>query len=498
MPHSTSVRMSTTTTDDDPFGFQNIGDALYTGTIFVSGQPFIVQIDTGSSDLWIDSSNVTLDNLFDTGVVGSVFYLDTTGAVGNIKTGNVTWGEFVVPNQAFIDAPGSNATSGGLIQGLIGVGPPNLSTIDPTLQSANSTVDGSAFLDNVFAYYPDEPNFITFMLSRSEMGTVDGGEFTIGDVVQNFSAITDTPKLPVLADDAWFIFMDAVEINDITMYGGSQGNPKFTVPDNQTIALLDTGTSLATAPRAYVDAIYNVTGAKFDDESGFYIVPCDTKINVTMVFGGLKSPMNPLDLVLPAGVDDDGSIICVGVMSYTPDGSGLDFILGDVFMRNVYSLFDFGNWAKVGDSDPFVQVLSVTDAEQAWADFDKLNKARLDAFLASQSSDSDSTTTTAASKPVQTNSSGSGIKSATGALGDSDSSTPDLSNLTRLSYVIIGLLALVVLLLIGTVVSFIMKSRSSAGKGYKTIKDPFPPAHEKAYEGSYADYSTPYADGGHH
>ena len=69
---------------------------------------------------------------------------DLTAAIGPIKTGSVQFGEFVVPNQAFsmygsyhtkpskhdvygdtlsVDAPGSSATSGGLISGLIGVGP---------------------------------------------------------------------------------------------------------------------------------------------------------------------------------------------------------------------------------------------------------------------------------------------------------------------------------------------------------------------------------------
>ena len=73
-----------------------------------------------------------------------IFVSDLTAAIGPIKTGSVQFGEFVVPNQAFstygsyhtkpskhdaygdalsVDAPGSNATSGGLISGLIGVGP---------------------------------------------------------------------------------------------------------------------------------------------------------------------------------------------------------------------------------------------------------------------------------------------------------------------------------------------------------------------------------------
>ena len=74
---------------------------------------------------------------------------------------------------------------------------PLLSQVDKQLQEAGSKVDGSSFLNNVslftqyhchltynllqvFAHSPDEPNIMTFMLSRSEMGTVDGGIFTIG------------------------------------------------------------------------------------------------------------------------------------------------------------------------------------------------------------------------------------------------------------------------------------------------------------------------------
>ena len=44
MPHSTSVRMTTSTPDDDEFGFQNIGNILYTGILDVGGHKFTVII----------------------------------------------------------------------------------------------------------------------------------------------------------------------------------------------------------------------------------------------------------------------------------------------------------------------------------------------------------------------------------------------------------------------------------------------------------------------
>ena len=47
-----------------------------------------------------------------------------------------------------------------------------------------------------------------------------------GDVVSNFSQITSTQKLPVVARDNWFTFMDAVDINGERLFGGSLGQVK--------------------------------------------------------------------------------------------------------------------------------------------------------------------------------------------------------------------------------------------------------------------------------
>ena len=56
-------------------GWSNGAGFVYTATIYVQGQPFQVQIDSGSSDLWLDTSGVTLDGLQDTGVTGSIGYV---------------------------------------------------------------------------------------------------------------------------------------------------------------------------------------------------------------------------------------------------------------------------------------------------------------------------------------------------------------------------------------------------------------------------------------
>ena len=56
--------------------------------------------------------------------------------------------------------------------------------------------------------------------------------------------------------------------------------------EGQTLANLDTGTSLSQIPQTYAAAIYgDVPGAQLYSSSGIYVLPCDTKINVSFVFG---------------------------------------------------------------------------------------------------------------------------------------------------------------------------------------------------------------------
>jgi hypothetical protein len=49
-------------------------------------------------------------------------------------------------------------------------------------------------------------------------------------------------------------------------------------------------------------------------------------------------------------------------------------ILGMSFLRNTYTLLDFGDWVKgqKGRGDPYVQMLSVTDSKEAKSDFIKV------------------------------------------------------------------------------------------------------------------------------
>lgn len=55
---------------------------------------------------------------------------------------------------------------------------------------------------------------------------------------------------------------------------------------SKTLSLLDSGTSLGVLPQHYWDAIYkDVPGLKALDKSqGVYTLPCETRLNVSVVF----------------------------------------------------------------------------------------------------------------------------------------------------------------------------------------------------------------------
>ena len=131
----------------------------------------------------------------------------------------------------------------------------------------------------------------------------------------------------------------------------------------QTLVNLDTGTSLAQIPQSYAEVIYGaVPGAQFVRSSGIYILPCDTRLNVSFVFGGIEYPVHPIDTVT-ATTDFNGGVVCFSGFTIGESNSE-DFLLGDSFLRNVYSLYDFGAFFNES-STPFVQLLSVRDELQS-------------------------------------------------------------------------------------------------------------------------------------
>ena len=139
-----------------------------------------------------------------------------------------------------------------------------------------------------------------------------------------------------LEDKAWWqIKVDAIDAR------ASGGNATL-----QTLhAIVDTGTTLIIGDPAEVDRFYTSLGARNATEfgQGFYAFPCNAVPDVSITLGGTQFAISKESFNF--GPVSEGSSDCVGGII---GQAGAPFwILGAVFLQNVYAAFDYGN-AQVG------------------------------------------------------------------------------------------------------------------------------------------------------
>jgi len=143
--------------------------------------------------------------------------------------------------------------------------------------------------------------------------------------------------------------------------------------------VFDSGFTFPQLPRSVSDAIYGcVQGAQYDTNEQLWLVPCDQMLNISFNFGGMNYPIHPLDTVSNDfnRTDSNGNPICVGTFQPITSAFSLlgsyDMILGMAFLRNTYTLLDYGNFIDASSNDqgsPFVQLLSTTNVNAAHSDF---------------------------------------------------------------------------------------------------------------------------------
>ncbi|KAI0248606.1 aspartic peptidase domain-containing protein, partial [Lactifluus subvellereus] len=357
-------------------GLDNGQNLKYYTNITLGGVPFSVSIDTGSSDLWV-AGNVS--NSKNTGVSTSVEY--AIGAIsGSVRTAQLTFLNFVVPDQVFIQVQPSSVYPGG--QGLIGLGPNVGSNVHSALKGQPK---GDTVLDRIFRQDPSTPNILTVLLSRSSDPTVRyPGEITVSDIITGFENITNQPQLTVKTvpssrsgDQHWQVLLDS---NGII---GPDGQPiavstkvSSTQNPSRLTAVFDTGFTFNQVPKTVSDAIYShIPGAKFQNLSAtgpIYTLPCDAEVNSTVLFGDKSFPIHPLDMTFSL-TNSPGNQTCVGGFQPITTGAARDYdiILGMAFLRNAYLLINYGNYADGArtKTPPYVQLLSITDPAVAHQDF---------------------------------------------------------------------------------------------------------------------------------
>ncbi|KAF8443007.1 aspartic peptidase domain-containing protein [Boletus edulis BED1] len=361
----------------------NTQNAFYYSNITLGGRQISVMLDTGSSDLWVTGS---VPGAHDTGNSLTLSY-SVGNAAGDVYTAPFQFDGYTVQDQAFLLVNDTSTFSTDIhaegYDGLIGLGPNSGSSIYKKLSGDS----GNSALNRIFVQNSSSDNYLTLMLSRNgDPGSQIAGQFTISSVVPGFENITNQPKLPVEKvykltnkDQHWQILTD----KGVGIIGpdGQPINYDSIVPkapSGQIVAVLDSGFTLPQVPRSVSDAIYGrVQGAEWSTSNQAWLVPCGQLINVTFNFGGISYPVHPLDVSSSDfGVTfSNGNSACLGTFQPISSAFSLlgeyDMILGMAFLRNIYTLIDFGNLVKGGSSsnNPYIQLLSLTNETAAVNDF---------------------------------------------------------------------------------------------------------------------------------
>ncbi|KAM0338171.1 hypothetical protein ACHAPU_011421 [Fusarium lateritium] len=302
---------------------------------------FQMDLDTGSSDLWVYGSKAAVTGGRRTrynssksnscqemdGAKWFIQYGDGSSASGHVVTDTVSIGGLSVKAQAVqvADKVHESFAQQQNVDGLLGLGFSSINTITPKKQKT--------FFDQAKAEHG--AGVFTADLQHDAPGT-----YSFGFI--NKTAYTgDIVYTPVDSSNGMWTF---------TSTGFAVGKDK--VNKTSITAIADTGTSLIWLPELVNKAYYSqVKGAMVDETAGGYVFPCDAELpDFTFNIGdkGITVPgsyMNYAPVEGPEGPEGTkarraatGSGSCFGGLQ-SSRGSDLN-ILGDIALKAAFVVFD--------------------------------------------------------------------------------------------------------------------------------------------------------------
>ncbi|XP_044142810.1 gastricsin-like isoform X2 [Bufo gargarizans] len=314
----------------------NYMDMSYYGEISIGTPPqnFLVLFDTGSSNLWVASTycqsqacnnhpkfNPSQSSTYSSNNQQFSLQYGTGSLTGILGYDTVTIQNIAISQQEFglsVNEPGTNFVYA-QFDGILGLAYPSIA------EGGATTVMQEMIQQNLI----NQPMF-GFYLSGQE-NTQSGGEVAFGGVDQSYYSgqITWTP---VTSETYWQIGIQGFSINGQSTGWCSQGCQ----------GIVDTGTSLLTAPQGVFSSLMQDIGAQ-QDQSGNYAVSCSSIQNlptISFTISGTSFPLPPSAYVLQSN-----GYCTIGIEpTYLPSQNGQPlWILGDVFLRQYYSVYDLGN-----------------------------------------------------------------------------------------------------------------------------------------------------------
>ncbi|CAM5119701.1 unnamed protein product [Eretmochelys imbricata] len=301
----------------------NYMDADYYGTISIGtpAQDFTVIFDTGSSNLWVPSvycSSIACENhkkfnpshsstykatsqslsiQYGTGSMTGILGYDTVQVGGIVDTNQIFGLSETEPGSTFYYAP---------FDGILGLAFPSISSSGATPVFDNMMNEGLVPQDLFSVYLSSNDRTGSFVM----FGGIDSSYYS-----------GSLNWIPLSSESYWEITMDRVTMNGETIAcsGGCR-------------AIIDTGTSLLAGPPSGISNINSHIGTS---DGTISCSAMSSLPNIVFTIKGIEFP-------LPASayiIEESGSCMS-GFESIDFEGR---WILGDVFIRHYYVVFDRAN-----------------------------------------------------------------------------------------------------------------------------------------------------------
>uniref|UniRef100_A0A060TCA1 ARAD1B22000p n=1 Tax=Blastobotrys adeninivorans TaxID=409370 RepID=A0A060TCA1_BLAAD len=327
--------------------------SYYTANISVGTPPqyFEVTVDTGSSDFWIPSKEITSEeHTYDSSKsstyedLNKSFSITYVGgsAKGEWAKDNVGWGDITLEAQQFGIVNQSDAGAG-----IAGIGMKGVESTSEKYANIPQTFKDQGYISScAYSLYLDDvsSNTGSILFGGVQANKYKGKLYTV----------------PLTDENAFYVKVSEVSIN-----GKVVSNSSFN-------SLLDSGTTFTYLEKSLLDPIAEQLNAKYDSEKNLYFTDdySDDK-NLTYSFSGAKITVPASELLIP-GTWYGGSNPPGKYMVSIQPSDNLK-IMGGTFLRSAYVVYDLDNkeislaQASFDQSDGDIQIIdgSVPGAEKA-------------------------------------------------------------------------------------------------------------------------------------
>ncbi|KAJ7666081.1 acid protease [Mycena polygramma] len=303
-------------------------DVEWAGTISIGtpAQNFLIDFDTGSSDLWVPSSACNSSSCSShsqytassssTGAMKdgkfAILYGDGSSVNGPVYTDVVTVAGVKATEQYFSPVTTlSSSFSSDPVDGILGLAFPAISNLNQSPFFATANKEGSVAA-NTFGF------FLANNDSELYLGGTNKNRYT-GDI--EYHTVNQSTGY-------WQATGASAKVGSTSAVSGFE-------------TIIDSGTTLIYLPSAAAKEFYShVPGsALFDADNGYYSFPCDSPPEVAFNWGGADWSITADNINL--GTTKNGSTDCISALVGQDMGLGDDvWLVGDAFMKGVYTAFD--------------------------------------------------------------------------------------------------------------------------------------------------------------